>query len=68
MAKRRRKDDQADLAAYHRWLLHHVLIEGRSTVWCANQVQIGSESVTQDFNFAVEKNEYFDSPKRRRLR
>lgn len=39
--------------AYMRWLLWSVLIECRTTLWCAREIGVKSDGVLRDFNRAV---------------
>lgn len=61
------QDDQpisdADVAAYHRWLLHSVLAQGRTTRWCAKELDMDPIAVLRDFNVALMSGCYFDSGK-----
>ena len=38
---------------YCRWLVESVLVEGRTTLWCANQIGARPELILRDFNKAV---------------
>jgi hypothetical protein len=38
---------------YHSWLIESVLIRGRSTLWCANQIEADPRFVLRDFEKAL---------------
>ena len=47
------KDLPGPSAWYYRWLLQSVLIECRSTLWCARQLGADAKLVTRDLGRAI---------------
>lgn len=38
------------MGTYYRWLIHSIFIEGRTTLWCYNQMAENGDSPTSTFS------------------